>query len=294
LSSEYSAGRRASYLNPIRMYVFTSAIFFLILFSARSSLKIVTVQFGPTKEVGTNKDGGKTGVAGVTGASGAIGAAGVSGGVGGTDTADVNVVIRNDSRWRPEDYSSPGAYDSAQNRLPAGKRDGWLKRRGMRRFVAANLEYKKDSRSYKERMVETFLHSFPKIMFFSLPFFALILRLLYLRRKQYFYVDHAIFTIHLYCATFILMLANILLSQLSDLATWGWVHGICNILLVALIVYMFIYLFMAMRTFYRQSWGKTLVKYVLLGSMALVVNAILLLLSLLMSVLVYSQNHLYE
>ena len=33
LSSEYMKGRRASYLHPVRMYVFTSAIFFLIFFS---------------------------------------------------------------------------------------------------------------------------------------------------------------------------------------------------------------------------------------------------------------------
>ena len=33
LSAEYMRGRRMSYLNPIRMYVFTSAIFFLIFFS---------------------------------------------------------------------------------------------------------------------------------------------------------------------------------------------------------------------------------------------------------------------
>src|SRR3990170_1171261 len=33
LSAEYIKGRRMSYLNPVRMYVFTSAIFFLIFFS---------------------------------------------------------------------------------------------------------------------------------------------------------------------------------------------------------------------------------------------------------------------
>jgi hypothetical protein len=33
LSREYMLGRRASYLNPVRMYLFTSAIFFLIFFS---------------------------------------------------------------------------------------------------------------------------------------------------------------------------------------------------------------------------------------------------------------------
>ena len=33
LSKEYLQGRRASYLHPVRMYVFTSAIFFLLFFS---------------------------------------------------------------------------------------------------------------------------------------------------------------------------------------------------------------------------------------------------------------------
>src|SRR5689334_20294566 len=33
LPSEYIAGRRARYLHPIRMYVFTSAVFFLLFFS---------------------------------------------------------------------------------------------------------------------------------------------------------------------------------------------------------------------------------------------------------------------
>ena len=33
LSREYMIGRRASYVNPIRMYIFTSAFFFLIFFS---------------------------------------------------------------------------------------------------------------------------------------------------------------------------------------------------------------------------------------------------------------------
>ena len=44
LSAEYMKGRRMRYLNPIRMYVFTSAIFFLIFFSVTdpdSTFKLV-------------------------------------------------------------------------------------------------------------------------------------------------------------------------------------------------------------------------------------------------------------
>lgn len=35
LTREYVAGRRMSYLNPIRMYIFISAVFFVVLFAGK-------------------------------------------------------------------------------------------------------------------------------------------------------------------------------------------------------------------------------------------------------------------
>ena len=49
LSAEYMAGRRASYLNPIRMYVFTSAIFFLLLFAMKDPKDMVNSSSTPDK-----------------------------------------------------------------------------------------------------------------------------------------------------------------------------------------------------------------------------------------------------
>ena len=43
LSHEYLRGRRASYLHPIRMYVFTSAFFFLIFFSIKKEDEIIKI-----------------------------------------------------------------------------------------------------------------------------------------------------------------------------------------------------------------------------------------------------------
>src|SRR5580765_5473780 len=51
LSKEYVIGRRASYLNPVRMYVFTSAIFFLLFFSffrSKESIKLDATINGKT------------------------------------------------------------------------------------------------------------------------------------------------------------------------------------------------------------------------------------------------------
>src|SRR5580692_3860795 len=53
LSAEYMVGRRASYLNPIRMYVFTSAIFFLILFTLKKPEDMVNMNDdAPSKAAG--------------------------------------------------------------------------------------------------------------------------------------------------------------------------------------------------------------------------------------------------
>ncbi len=79
------------------------------------------------------------------------------------------------------------------------------------------------------------------------------------------------------------MLANILLGKFSKRVGGGWLRTLSIWLIFAIILYMFIYLFMAMRSFYRQGWWKTLLKYVLLGSLALILNGLLLLLFFLIS-----------
>src|SRR4030095_10871822 len=53
LTKEYMIGKRASYLNPVRMYVFTSAIFFLLFFSffrSKEPTKISATVNGKTLE----------------------------------------------------------------------------------------------------------------------------------------------------------------------------------------------------------------------------------------------------
>lgn len=51
LSKEYIRGRRASYLHPVRMYIFTSAFFFIVFFSMYDT---GSISLGTP--VGANKD----------------------------------------------------------------------------------------------------------------------------------------------------------------------------------------------------------------------------------------------
>jgi len=340
LSSEYMAGRRASYLNPIRMYVFTSAIFFIILFSLQSPDKIVKVK--ETAEVGKGlpalaKDSAKLEKQLLDKETDAddkesfrnrldkvkVEMAAIKKTFGDTTTRTFFQTDRelmflqslNDSLRREglpvnvqdkiraaiskdrEDqegglnlfgtplgkYKTVGQYDSAQKTLPDSLRNDWFTRIIARRLIAMEFEIHQDKKGWFEHFQENFLHSFPKILFFSLPFFALILNMLYFRHKQYYYVDHGIFTIHVYCANFIFILFMVLLNKLGEMINLGWVTGVINFLIFLIWVYMLIYLYKAMRGFYKQGKFKTLVKYLLTGFLALIVNLILLMIFLVIS-----------
>jgi hypothetical protein len=180
-------------------------------------------------------------------------------------------------------YKSVETYDSAERALPDDLKDGWLMKLLMRKKIQAQEEYDRDKERYKERFMENLLHSFPKILFWSLPFFALILNMLYFRHKRYYYVDHGIFTIHVYCATFILLLLSILVGQISGWVNLSWFTVLCDILIFVLSLYIMIYLYKAMRGFYKQGRFKTFVKYFITCSLAFILNLILFLIFLLLS-----------
>jgi len=340
LSREYMLGRRASYLNPIRMYVFTSAIFFIIFFSLQSPEKVM--KFNETPEVKKNlptlikdravvekemkeetdkedkqdlirnlqkrdaeiamikKEYGDTTTRSFSKSDRALllaeaitndslGQTGlaplVRDNIKKSIEADKNNQGTNFFDIHPGRYGSVEQYDSLQKTLPDSLRDGWFRRAFSERLIEVELGYHRDKKSWQQHLAENFLHSFPKILFWSLPFFALILNMLYFRRKQYFYVDHGIFTIHVYCANFILILIMVLLSKLANWLQWGWLEAIVGILIFLICLYMLIYLYKAMRGFYQQRRAKTFLKYCIACFLAFIVNLIIMLIFLLISVI---------
>jgi hypothetical protein len=334
LSLEYAAGRRASYLNPIRMYVFTSAIFFIVLFSLRGTKDILNERMDKeglkelehrktrledklAKADADDKEDMERSLSKVNLKITAIRHVYGDSTDRTFDDEEMDMVVLQDitdslQRYdlpkavrerlnkkvqnEKEDrrisffglndgqYRSEEAYDSAQAKLPADFRDGWLKRWTMRKVIHLEREYRTDKRAFKEHLKENIMHSFPKILFVTLPIFAMILNILYFRHKQYYYVDHGIFTIHVYCATFILMLLYILVQKISDAVGVQWVSVVCNILMIGIWLYILIYLYKAMRGFYHQGRFKTFIKYFITCFISFIVNTILLVLFILISV----------
>ncbi len=87
--------------------------------------------------------------------------------------------------------------------LPPAKKDGWFKRRLTHKEIDFKEKYNENPNELMEKLGESILHRLPYMLLFSLPLFALILKLVYIRRKQFYYADHGVFTIHLYVFSFL-------------------------------------------------------------------------------------------
>ena len=262
LSRKYMEGRRAGYLNPVRMYVFSSAFFFLIFFSffnvdnfkinanaininGKSMEKIEamdSVNFAEfTRAINKNR--------------------GVDKPMSRVEfkvlTDSVATVIKSRSSGKMQ-YKTRSSYDSA---LSAGKeKDNWWVRQIIYKTIEINSKYGNDKGEFWSEIAKSILHRLPQLLFISLPLFALLLKLLYIRRKKFFYVDHAVFSIHLYIFLFISILVLFGLSKLNEWLGWGFL----NILYGLLVASIFFYLYKAMRNFYDQRRAKSILKFLLL------------------------------
>ena len=111
-------------------------------------------------------------------------------------------------------------------------------------------------------------------LFVFLPLFTLCLKFFYVRRK-FTYVDHLIFVFHTQTVFFLLFGLYFLLSIFETEAQWIFV------------VLFLLYLFMAMRKFYNQSFLKTLIKYFLVNMSFLILGSIASVVILLISFALY-------
>ena len=235
LAVEYNEGRRESYFHPARMYVFVSFLFFLLLVSLPDS-ENGAVQGGLTAE--DREELSKIGLDTVGTAK-----ADSVGGKGGK---------KRDIKWSFKDprYKTIRQYDSAQQALPEDKRDGWFESLMQRRSIELQKKYGNDADALGKDFLSSFTDNFSKVLFYLMPFMALVLKLLYVRR-DYYYSEHLVLTIYyynfFYLAGCLIMLCNLL----------PWL----SVMSIIIGFWIYFYLLFAMKRVYKQSWGKTILKF---------------------------------
>jgi hypothetical protein len=102
-----------------------------------------------------------------------------------------------------------------------------------------------------ESGIDRFVHDLKYISFFMVPLYALVFRLLYIRRKS-FYVDHLVYTLHVQSFAYALISVMLLIPFLFP-------DSISIVRRVALLTIM-TYIALSLRYLYHQPWWKTILK----------------------------------
>lgn len=116
-----------------------------------------------------------------------------------------------------------------------------------RRLYAQGLKFLKSKQGGS--ILQTFYDTVPIAMFFVLPLFALLLKLVY--RKSGRYAHHLVFSFYFFAFIFTVFSFLVGINFIIDIPDW----------IDALIVLsIFFYLIIALKCFYQQSWFKSFLK----------------------------------
>jgi hypothetical protein len=283
--AEYMAGKRVHYLDPMRMYLFTASIFFLVFFSLRDLSNTLHDKGIPRMtRIERNAKAFETATLLRTNPSDSvlyyklnllldtireISLEPASKGEPINDSFDI--ALRNGH------YKMVPERDSVVFALPVEQ--SWIEKKIQSRYKAKKEAMGGDDNKAIATLISEFQHKLPYLLFVSLPLFALILKLLYFRRKDFYYSDHAIFTLYHYIFNFILLLFYFGLDELQKWSHWGIFKWLITIVMILWPLYLLI----GMKNFYRQRWGKTIVKFLLLDILGFITLLILFLIFIFIS-----------
>lgn len=247
LTTEHLNGRIVRYIAPFRLYLVSSILFFLLL-SLTGLQMIERAEFGDGSRVrGAARDS-----AALTRLDSLLADTTLSGGLRpalaiGRDTV-LNRLARADSlavTRRSENWAA-----NATVRTPFPQVDTILRERLL---TLGWMEPEEAART----VAREFLGYVPTVMFILLPIFALVLKLLYIRRRRY-YAEHFVFLLHTHAFVFAIFSVLLVLRELEWRAGW---------LVMGLLGWTVLYVYIALKRVYGQGWLKTFVKYWVLGWM---------------------------
>lgn len=305
LTVAYAQGRRQRYLRPLRVYLTSTLLFFFLLSTVdpvgrvqrslldddgRGDSVTVGARLAETRTRLTGADSARTSFSPLDSLAATAGEADFSTAAGRAEAAQardaaqaladsLRGVARSYGRversrdraelallrsWPPDSVVAVADLDDATAILfpdSAGMSiDGpaWItEAETVRRF--------RDSRTAADRAeaVAAFsrnaIRHVPTVMFLLLPLFALLLKALYARRG-WTIAEHVVFGLHTHAYAFVVFAVMTLLAWLAPGTDAG---GTVSLILFATIP---LYFVLAQKRFYGQTWGKTLVKAVLLSA----------------------------
>lgn len=251
-------GHRAAYLHPVKMYIFISLVFFIVMFQTDHQMMTVnqpekvktvsqaaidSIQKDPEIPGFTKKiliDGMKKGEGTVTNNHGIISVQ-----VGGDKTSGGFL----DPTTSDTSYK---AYIASQQKLSPDKQDGIFERLYNKKVFGYKTEY---GSMAQKIIVENFEHNIPKMMFVLLPICALILMIAF-RDKTKYYVEYLIYSFHLHSFIFLYLTILMLLQLIIPSEK---LNSFLSFISFLVIVW---YIYKSLRVVFNRSKFRTITKMI--------------------------------
>ncbi|MFZ0916126.1 MAG: DUF3667 domain-containing protein [Candidatus Udaeobacter sp.] len=281
LTNEFLAGKRVRYVNPLRLYLLASILFF---FAVNYGAK--RIHFDPTKFPEEKRAEVAAAIADKRGeieaelkkdnltpeqrqkAQKALDyLTKPTSSATTTPTPEESPLPTPAPGTSPTSKSGQKAYGSVGDR-PFVVFDDAKSTTPFERWLEARAKDKMGEHGTKMGLfISTLFSNLPYMMLCCIPLFALVLKVLYVRR-HIFYIDHLIYALHihtfLYAGVMLIVLATIGLNRVTPGALAGWLIALLWIAFVTQI-------FLSIRYVYRQGWFLSIFKFLFGGFVYLIV-----------------------
>ena len=273
LTNQFLAGRRVPYVHPLRLYLLVSILFFFVInYWAKS------IHADPSKLSADDR-------------------ADIAAELNDPDIppavkARIRGALEAKGRTQPEAQTSPSPQTAVTpqpsvigspapsvtspspsgdfrplvqfDKPPSDKFEKWLEQRAKEKMG--------EHGSKMALFITTLFSNLPYMMLCCIPLFALVLKVLYVR-KRVFYIDHLVYALHIhsfaYLAIMLIVLITIGLNRSIPGTFAGWIIAALWITFAAQV-------FLSIRRVYRQGWFFTVFKFFLGGFVYLIVICIAL------------------
>src|SRR6266487_2266328 len=269
LTNEFLAGKRVRYVNPLRLYLLASILFFFAVNYGARDLRFEPGKLGPKDRAELEADLKKGDLppaareeleALLREAPASPAASPLTDLPSPTPTAASPAAGTDKEK---QEYGKIGerpfvVFDEGKSTTPF---EAWIEARAKEKMGEHGTKM--------GLFIATLFSNLPYMMFCCIPLFAFVLKILYVRR-HIFYIDHLIYALHIhtfaYTGVMLIVLATIGLNRAVPGAFAGWVIAL---LWMAFVVQ----IFLSIRRVYRQGWFISMFKFFFGGFAYLIVLA---------------------
>ncbi len=273
LTNEFLAGKRVRYVNPLRLYLLASILFFFAVNYGAKDLRLQPGKLSPKDRAELEADLKKGDLPPAA-----------------REQLEA-LLLESPSPSSSSQTTSPSPATNVPSPSPASETDKQKQEYGkigerpfavfdetksttpFEHWIEARAKDKMGEHGTKMGLfIATLFSNLPYMMLCCIPLFAFVLKILYIRR-HIFYIDHLIYALHIhtfaYVGIMLIVLATIGLNRAAPGPIAGWTIALLWIAFVMQI-------FLSIRRVYRQGWFVSIFKFLFGGFVYLIVLVVAL------------------